>query len=217
MAASWHALLVVAAIPPLSLSLSLLIFLDLKTEITCGRDYSRFSVFSHVLQKERVVAAIRIVLGKVWFKLFYQRPDLHWLYSIHHVFELALTSPNEMLSGTRLAHGRSAIHCEGRSHWAIPSAAPAGSKTWLTWLYFHLHSRQEIEITKRGLPPALLRPWAFHVNALPSSAAKPRYSMQDTWISGAEGTDWFWFFFMFHHATFLTNCSQLMCCKKNRI
>ena len=170
MAASWHALLVVAAIPPLSLSL--LIFLDLKTEITCGRDYSRFSVFSHVLQKERVVAASRIVLGKVWFKLFYQRPDLHWLYSIHHVFELALTSPNDMLSGTRLAHGRSAIHCEGRSHWAIPSAAPAGSKTWLTWLYFHLHSRQEIEITKRGLPPALLRPWAFHVNALSKQCSK---------------------------------------------
>ena len=170
MAASWHALLVVAAIPPLSLSL--LIFLDLKTEITCGRDYSRFSVFSHVLQKERVVAASRIVLGKVWFKLFYQRPDLHWLYSIHHVFELALTSPNEMLSGTRLAHGRSAIHCEGRSHWAIPSAAPAGSKTWLTWLYFHLHSRQEIEITKRGQPPALLRPWAFHVNALSKQCSK---------------------------------------------
>ena len=30
-------------------------------------------------------------------------------YTLHHVFEVALKSPNEMLSVTRLAHGRSAI------------------------------------------------------------------------------------------------------------
>jgi len=59
---------VVAAIPPLSLSLSLPLSLELpgfEREITCGRDYSRSSVFSHVPQKERIVAATRIVLGRV--------------------------------------------------------------------------------------------------------------------------------------------------------
>ena len=50
----------------LSLSPSLSLELPgFEREITCGRDYSRSSVFSHVPQKERIVAATRIVLGRV--------------------------------------------------------------------------------------------------------------------------------------------------------
>ena len=112
----------------LSLSLSLLNFLDLKgkslvEETTVG--LLCFRMFHK--KKESLLLPGEFLAGSDLNSSTGVQSSI--AYTLHHVFEVALKSPNEMLSITCLAHGRSVVHFEGRSHWAIPSAAPDGSKT----------------------------------------------------------------------------------------
>ena len=106
--------------------------------------------------------------GLIWTLLPAFRASL----SIHQVFEVALKSPSEMLSATRLAHGRSAVHCEGWSHWAIPSAHPAGSKMWLTWLYFHLILGKKLKLQSGAYPRYFCDLGPSRSTHFPSSAAR---------------------------------------------
>ena len=169
--------------------------------MTCGRDYSRSSVFSHVPQKERIVAATRIVLGRVWFKLFYRRSELHCLYITSCIW-----------SGSQVPEWNAFHHlpCSWKICRSLWRQEPLGHTQCCSWWI------KDVTNMTLSPPPFSARNWDYKAEPapstsfcdlgpsrsthFPSSAARPRYSMQDTWISGEEGKDWFWFFFMFHHA-----------------